>query len=116
MSKRTSVRPRGIHGGRVGCSNGSSNGDPFLDDLVDIGQDIGEGNKAVVRSRGIHRGRCGSSSSSAIGEGNLVADKLYKESSQCRRGSNIVDTPPTESSHMIGFIHIIMGMLMLMAS
>ncbi|GJU82253.1 hypothetical protein Tco_1284618 [Tanacetum coccineum] len=34
MSKRTSIRPRGIHGGRVGRSNGSGNGDPFLDDLV----------------------------------------------------------------------------------
>ncbi|GJT93952.1 hypothetical protein Tco_1082797 [Tanacetum coccineum] len=79
MSKRTSVRPRGIHGGRVGRSNGSGNGDPFLDDIVDIGQDIGEGNKAVVRSRGVHRGRC--DSSSAIGEGDLVADELYKESS-----------------------------------
>nr|GEW52912.1 anaphase-promoting complex subunit 5 isoform X2 [Tanacetum cinerariifolium] len=67
---------------RVGRSNGSSNGDPFLDDLVDIGQDIGEGNKAVVRSRGIHGGRCGSSS--AIGESDLVANELYKESSQCQ--------------------------------
>nr|GEX33304.1 anaphase-promoting complex subunit 5 isoform X1 [Tanacetum cinerariifolium] len=62
---------------RVGRSNGSSNGEPFLDDLVDIGQDIGEGNKAVVRSRGIHGGRCGSSSS-AIREGDLVADELSR--------------------------------------
>nr|GEX33544.1 hypothetical protein [Tanacetum cinerariifolium] len=85
---------------RVGRSNGSSNGDPFLDDLVDIGQDIGDGNKVTVRSRGIHGGRCGSSSN-AIGKGDLVADELYKESSQCRRGSNIVDTPPTKSSHTI---------------
>nr|GEX07808.1 anaphase-promoting complex subunit 5 isoform X2 [Tanacetum cinerariifolium] len=69
----------------VGRSNGSGNGDPFLDDLVDIGQDIGEGNKAMVRSKGIHRGRCGSNSSSAIGEGDVVANELYKESSQCRR-------------------------------
>nr|GFA94152.1 hypothetical protein [Tanacetum cinerariifolium] len=63
------------------------------------GQDIGKGNKAVVRSKGIHGGRC--SSSSAIGEGDLVADDLYKDSSQCKRGSNIVDTSPTESSHTI---------------
>nr|GFA92797.1 hypothetical protein [Tanacetum cinerariifolium] len=40
-------------------------------------------------------------SSSAIREGDLVADELYKESSQCLRGSNIVVTPPTESSHTI---------------
>nr|GEW18213.1 anaphase-promoting complex subunit 5 isoform X1 [Tanacetum cinerariifolium] len=85
---------------RVRCSNGSGNGDPFLDDLVDIRQDIGKGNKVMIRSRGIHGGRCGSSSS-ATGEGDLVADELYKESSQCRRGSNIVDMPPNESSHTI---------------
>nr|GEV78846.1 hypothetical protein [Tanacetum cinerariifolium] len=95
---------------RVGRSNGSGNDDPFLDDLVDIGQDIGEGNKAMVRSRGIHGGRCGSSS--AIGEGDLVANDLYKESSQCRSGSNIEDTPPTESSHTIWIYPYQNGFLM----
>nr|GEX22616.1 NADPH:adrenodoxin oxidoreductase, mitochondrial [Tanacetum cinerariifolium] len=103
------VRPSDIDGGRTGRSNGSGNGDLFENDLVDIGHDIDEGNKDVVRWKGIHRGRC---SSSAIGEGDRIVDdytkdveegidELYMKSSQCRRGSNIVDTPPTESSHRL---------------
>ncbi|GJU49880.1 hypothetical protein Tco_1219435 [Tanacetum coccineum] len=100
------VRPRGIHGGRGGRSSGYGNGDQFVDDRVDIRHNIDEGNRPVVRLRGIHRGRFGSS---AIGEGNRVADdyvedldegkdELDMESSQRRRGSNIADTPPNESS------------------
>ncbi|GKC67084.1 hypothetical protein Tco_1099682, partial [Tanacetum coccineum] len=100
------VRPRGIHGGRGGRSSGYGNGDQFVDDRVDIGQNIDEGNRPVVRLRGIHRGRFGSS---VIGEGDHVADdyvedldegkdELDMESSQRRRGSNIADTPPNESS------------------
>nr|GEV41587.1 hypothetical protein [Tanacetum cinerariifolium] len=87
--------PKGVGAGRGGTSSASGND---------------EGNKDVVRWRGIHRGLCGSSG--AIGEGDRIAndyaedveggiDELYMESSQCRHGSNIMDTPPTESSHRI---------------
>nr|GEW60975.1 anaphase-promoting complex subunit 5 isoform X1 [Tanacetum cinerariifolium] len=38
------------------------------------------------------------------------SDELYKESS-CQHGLNIVDTPPTESSHTIWIFHIRIGAL-----
>ncbi|GKE33042.1 hypothetical protein Tco_1452364 [Tanacetum coccineum] len=118
------VRQRGIHGGRGGRSSVAGNGDQFADDRGDIGEYIDQGNRLVVRPRGIHGGRGGRSSGYGNGdqfvddrvdighnidEGKKARDdyvedldegkdELDMESSQRRRGSNIADTPPNESS------------------